>query len=139
YENRFARFQTYTADIVDYKINGSMDSLYKEMAIQRTVPTIPDLVKDLPDSEWMDFQDYAFRLYAPVGTTIVNDSKASDLAAARVTGSTNAWAIQLPNTTLPREGQWKLYANVRIDPGNGAPGDTAFLHGIYPPIENEAE
>ncbi len=139
FNNRFDRFKTYTADIVNYNQSGTMKSLYDMIELQkgRTVPTIPDLVKDLPESDWMDFQDNTFKLYTPVGTTMVSDPKASDHIAARVRGNADAWAIQLHNTTLPRKGQWKLYANVRVDPGKGKEGDTAFRYGIYPPSADQ--
>lgn len=138
FTNRFQRFKTYTADVVHYKVNSSIASLYEMIEVGRTVPTVPDFVRNLPATDWIDYQDNALRLHAPVGTKIVQDPKASDNAAARVTGSTNAWAIQLPDLTLPRTGKWKLYANVRIDPGTGSPGAKAFDYGIYPPKEDTA-
>ncbi|MFC3772325.1 DUF4838 domain-containing protein [Paenibacillus sp. GCM10012303] len=133
YDNRYARFKTYTADIINYKSKGTMESLYRLIDIRRTLPTIPDFVSGLPDSDWMDFQDHMFWLYEPAGTTLVSDAAASDQAAAKVKGSTNQWAIQLHDTVLPREGQWKLYANVRVDPGTGLPGTIAFNYGFNSP------
>lgn len=138
FDNRYARFKTYTADIKHYKINGKMEALYNLFEIRRTIPPVPDFVKHLPGTDWVDYQDDSFQLYDPVGTTIVQDPEASDNAAARVKGSTNAWAIQLPNYVLPREGRWKLYANVRVDPGDGSTGSKAFDYGIYPPMANRA-
>ncbi|MBP1991703.1 DUF4838 domain-containing protein [Paenibacillus eucommiae] len=138
FENRFDRFKANTANVVDYKANTNIELLYEWIEVGRTVPTIPDFVQSLPASDWVDFQDNAMRLHTPVGTKIVQDAKASDNAAVRVTGNTNTWAIQIPDTTLPRTGKWKLYANVRIDPGTGSPSDKAFDFGIYPPMEDTA-
>jgi len=132
FDNRFDRFKVFTADIKHYKINGTMESLIEQI-VPRTISTTPEFVEALPQSDWREYQDYALQLYPLVGTKIVQDPKASDSAAAKVTGSTNAWAIQLPNLNLPREGKWTLYANVRIDPGTGSAGDTAFRYGIYHP------
>ncbi|MBP1991710.1 DUF4838 domain-containing protein [Paenibacillus eucommiae] len=134
FNNRFTRFKEFTAGIKHYKINGTMESLYDQI-FERTVSATPDFVADLPKADWREYQDYALQLYSPVGTKMVQDPKASDSAAARVTGSTNAWAIQLPNLNLPREGKWTLYANVRIDPGTGTAGDTAFRYGISHPTK----
>lgn len=136
FENRFNRFKTHTANVVDYKSNTSIKLLYEMMELGRTLPDVPPFVQNLPASDWLDFQDNALRLHTPVGTKLVQDAKASDNVAARVPGSTNAWAIQLPNLTLPKEGQWKLYAHVRIDPGTGVAGNKAFEYGIYPPMGN---
>ncbi|RKN70603.1 DUF4838 domain-containing protein [Paenibacillus ginsengarvi] len=130
FDNRYARFKTYTADVINYKSKATMTSLYKLIDIRRTLPTIPDFVSSLPYSDWLDYQDHTFRLYEPVGTTLVSDAKASDKAAAKVKGSTNQWAIQLPDTELPREGRWNLYASVRIDPGTGSSGAAAMNYGF---------
>jgi hypothetical protein len=138
FENRFNRFKANTADVIDYKSNTPIQLLYDTIGLNRTVPDVPSFVQDLPASDWMDYQDDSLRLYTPVGTKLVQDAKASDNVAARVTGNANAWAIQLPNLTLPKEGKWKLFAHVRIDPGTGVAGNKAFDYGIYPPTQNTA-
>ncbi|WP_176706149.1 DUF4838 domain-containing protein [Paenibacillus hemerocallicola] len=130
YDNRYARFKTYTTDVINYKSKGTMASLYQLIDVRRTLPTAPGFVSTLPYSDWLDFQDHRFRLYEPAGTTLVNDVKASDNAAARVKGSTNQWAIQLHDTELPREGRWNLFASVRIDPGTGSSGVAAMNYGF---------
>jgi hypothetical protein len=111
----------------------TIQNLYVDRIVAVRVSTIPDFVADLPESDWKDYQDNALQLSSSAGTMIVQDPRASDHTAAKVTGSTNAWAFQLPSLSLPNEGQWKLYANVRIDPGTGTAGDTAFKYGIYHP------
>lgn len=130
YDNRYDRFKTYTADVINYKSKATMAALYQLIDIRRTLPTTPDFVSSLPYSDWLDYQDHTFRLYEPVGTTLVSDLEESDHAAAKVKGSTNQWAIQLHDTELPREGTWNLYASVRIDPGTGSPGVTAMNMGF---------
>jgi len=132
YANRLQRFKTYTSDIAEYKIGSSMASLYTLLEIERTVSDVPDFVQHLPASAWMEYQDSSFRLWAPAGAALVQDAKASDSAAARIGGDQEDWAVQLTNSVLPKEGEWKLYASVRVDPGDGAPNDKAFEYGIFP-------
>jgi len=128
-EARKQRFKTYTEGVGFYAIGLPMKNLYDLMDIPKVAPTIPDLVKDLPASSWQDIQELNFKLTG--GAKLVPDSKASNSVAASVYGTVNSWAIQINSEVLPREGKWKLYANVRVDPGTGVAGNTAFTYGIY--------
>lgn len=127
---RLQRFKSNTAGVQYYSINGSMQSLYDFMDIDLTAPPDPDLVQGIPDSDWIDFQETDYRLFSGAG--MIYDTQASNHAALTITGNTNSWAIQLHNDVLPREGEWKLYANVRVDPGSGTTESTAFKLGVYP-------
>lgn len=127
---RLQRFKSYTAGVQYYSVNGTMQSLYDFMGIDLVAPPDPGIVQGLPASDWHDFQETDFRLFA--GGSMVYDAKASNHAALAVAGNANIWAIQLHNDILPREGQWKLYANARVDPGSGSAGSTAFKLGVYP-------
>lgn len=130
-ELRLQRFKDLTGNVTSYRIdNGNIQLLYQMLEIDRLAPPVPEFIKNLPESDWIDFQDLDFRLLA--GASMVFDEKASDHVAMRLEGQTSAWGIQLNNTSLPRDGSWKLYANVRVDPGDGSPQAGAFRYGLYP-------
>src|SRR5690606_14266415 len=42
------------------------------------------------------------------------------------------WGVQMHLDSLPPDGQWRLYAMVRIDPGTGAPDQRAMSMGVSP-------
>lgn len=129
-ESRMQRFKDYSQNIERYRIdNGLMPILYEQLALERVAASVPDPVANLPASDWTDMQDMVFRLFA--GAEIVTDAKASDHAAAKL-GKTDAWGIQVDSQALPREGRWKLYANVRIDPSSGIASGPALRYGLYP-------
>jgi hypothetical protein len=96
---------------------------------------LPDFLVDVPDSDWVKFEEDEFILYDPAVS--VDDSKASNQKAAQLAGNKIDWAIQLHRASLPQEGQWKIYAHARIDRGSANAGN-AFSYGIYPPYENSA-
>lgn len=127
---RLQRFKQLTAGVQYYSANGTMQTLYNFMDIDLVAPPVPDPVAQQPAAEWQDFQETDFRLFAGGGMTY--DAKASNNAALTVPGNTNTWAIQLHSDVLPREGEWKLYANVRVDPGTGTADAMAFQYGVYP-------
>ncbi|MEF3313052.1 DUF4838 domain-containing protein [Paenibacillus sp. GYB004] len=129
--NRLQRFKSLTQNMQSFRIeNGELAQLYQLLEVERSSSPIPDIVQNLPDEDWIELQDYDFRLHA--GAAVVQDVKASDQAAARLSGSSTAWGIQMNHTNLPREGRWKLYAYVRVDPGSGSSGAGAFRFGLYP-------
>lgn len=127
---RMQRFKDYTADAVRYAEppHATIESLYKLLELERVDPPTPDIVKDLPLSSWKDVQEDSFQLS---GAHMVYDAKASNHVTASIGGDVDSWGIQLQRDFLPPEGKWKLYANVRIDPGTGVAGNTAFTYGIY--------
>lgn len=128
--SRLQRFKQLTAGVQYYSANGLMQTVYDFLDIDLAAPPVPDLVAQQPGAEWRDFQEVDFRLFAGGGMT--HDVKASNHAALTIPGNTNNWAIQLHNDVLPREGEWKLYASVRVDPGSGPAEATAFQLGVYP-------
>lgn len=135
-ERRFARFERYTSAMGINKYGegaGTIASLITAMQIERRVPPVPDICKGMPVSDWIDFQDLALRRYAG---EVVADPLASDGGAIKLPGKIPAWAVQLKLDNLPPEGQWRLYAVVRIDRGVGADAAKAFSCGIYPPFGN---
>jgi hypothetical protein len=91
--------------------------------------TVPDVCKGLPEDSWVDIQDNEFVLYSP-GTwvSLVDDPKASDGAAARMTTNHNQWATQW---AVPADltGRWHVYAVVRCE-ATAKEGD-AFQLGVY--------
>ncbi len=109
---------------------GRVEDILAALSIPRRLAPPPPECRGLPDSHWVQAQDISFRL---ADATIVADPKASDGGAARMPGNTSVWGIQYPlQMLLPEEGQWDIYAEVRIDPGRGKPDDTAMLLGIDP-------
>ncbi|MBP1994049.1 DUF4838 domain-containing protein [Paenibacillus eucommiae] len=87
---------------------------------------IPDFLVGVPENDWVKFEEDEFILYDPA--VIVDDTKATNQKAAQLAGNKVDWAIQLHRASLPQEGQWEIYANVRIDPGMATDGD-AFTTG----------
>jgi hypothetical protein len=135
--NRLQRFKSLTQNMPSFRIdNGDIQQLYQLLELERIAPPVPGIVQNMPAGDWIDVQDIDFRLLS--GATAVYDGKASDHAAARLSGSSTAWGIQLNNTSLPRDGRWKLYAYARVDPGSGSPGAGAFRFGLYPTVSAPA-
>ncbi len=112
---------------------GKMTNMLKIMEVERTASVPLAEVAGLPKSKWMEFTDLSFIVE---GGGIVADKLASDGGAATLPGNKAIWGIQLKLDYLPPEGQWKLYASVRIDPGEGADDETAMTFGVYPPFGN---
>jgi len=127
--DRHRRFVLSTIDLGNYKQSEPVYALLEVINIKRTVTPVPDFVKHVPEEDWIEFQTEAFNL---IQAKLVHDPKASNAVAAKVTGSTGAWAFQLHNRVLPKEGRWKLYASVRVDPGEGYAASPALSYGIYP-------
>lgn len=138
-QNRIARFDaelTASGLTVSHIGGGTPAQLKAQVRIERSAPTPPATVAGLPPSDWVDFQDSMFRLYAPI-TTTVEDVAASDRYTVRMPGSANAWGVQFPLYMLPPEGTWKLYVSVRVDTGTAEPAANAFVAGVYPPFDND--
>jgi hypothetical protein len=133
-EKRLARFyQTiHTAKVTEYRQGGSIEELHELLAIERHTPEAPALVRELPKSDWMDFQDLGFNLYDTA--RIVPDKVASDGAAARMNGNSSTWAVQLKLNKLPKQGSWELYASVRIDAAANHDKDIGVRVGSSPPM-----
>lgn len=80
-------------------------------------PTPPKEVAGLPADRWSDVQQGEFMLYE-LGNwvNIVEDPKASDGIAARMTTNHTQWATQYPVPgDLTAFGKWHCYASVRVD------------------------
>lgn len=88
----------------------------------------------LPADRWIDFQDDTFRLANPgVWVALTADPAASDGVAARMPGTHNEWAVQLPleapELGLRRAAKWRVAVFVRAE-RTGQDG-VAFTCGIY--------
>lgn len=120
--------------IRQYRQGGqNMDELAAIMDIERGDSAPPALVKNLPATDWIEIQDLGInRYYKP--TIIVADDKASDGAAARLNGDSEAWVIQVKRHLVPEEGQWDIYAEVRVDAEGAGDEDTALCIGYAPPM-----
>ena len=130
--NRLARFErsARAAGVDRYGEGvGNLQTLLAAVAAERTVSDVPAECAGLPEDDWRDFMDMEMLIYAG---NLVGDSKASDRVAVRLRGNTDIWGIQMRLDSLPPDGQWKLYAVVRIDPGSGTKQDRAMSLGVHP-------
>ncbi|HTL29932.1 MAG TPA: DUF4838 domain-containing protein [Tepidisphaeraceae bacterium] len=95
-------------------------------------PELPKAGTKLEPGQFDIQQDQLF-LYGKGKTTeIVDDPKASDGKAARMTANHTEWAIQLHLKDTPQlngPGPWKCYIVARIDPKAKAGG--AFQYGLH--------
>ncbi|WP_146762326.1 DUF4838 domain-containing protein [Paenibacillus contaminans] len=116
-----------------YFFTSSAANLYvDQMILVKQVPEeLPDFLDGVPESDWVKFEENEFTLYDPAA--VVDDAKAANRKAAQLAGNKPDWAIQLHRAKLPQEGQWKIYAKVRINRGSATAGN-AFSYGIYPPL-----
>ena len=132
YDNRMARFwpAVEEAKVWQYRQGGKMDELRQLVTVERKDEIAPAaLVEGLDKKDWVEFQEQSFNRYY-ARTFIVEDSAASDGAAARLDGRDNAWVLQLWHARLPEEGSWEVYAAVRAEPAGGAGADAnAFTFG----------
>ncbi len=131
--DRRSRFEQYVteAGIVNYSEDSSIDALYAAMDINRTNPPVPGVADGLSEEDWVDYQDIDLELYD--NAEWVEDSKASDNGAVKKSGDNGVWAIQMKLNMLPTEGEWTLYAYVRVEPKSGGnPDNTAFYMGVDP-------
>jgi len=63
--------------------------------------SIPDICKNLPDTAWMDWQEFEFNKRPEKQVTLVRDEAASNKVAARMPGDHNIWAVQFPLLRFP--------------------------------------
>lgn len=87
----------------------------------------PEIVKDLPEMTWIDYQEYDFNKANPgVWVSIVDDANASNKRTAKMPGDHHEWATAKPLTQEVFElksssgksdtpGTYRLYAFVRCD------------------------
>ncbi len=108
---------------------GKLDDLKAMVSVERRKPSAPDIAKDLPATDWVEFQDlYCNRYMAQV----VSDEVASDGGAVRLPGKPHIWGIQFRPANLPKEGKWDVWAAVRVDKNKGGDGDDALRLGFDP-------
>lgn len=136
-QNRLARFyKNYEqSGMKYYRQTAGIKELKEIFAIERTTPTIPEIVQGKPASDWVDFQELCFTRYSEGDRNkLVADPEASDSVAIRITGKSPVWTVQFRRYKLPREGKWNLYASVRAERGDGDAGDAAIRVGSSPPM-----
>lgn len=132
-EARSARLvESYAAaGVKQYIQGGGLKELQELIAIDRKPTSRPDIVKDLPDADWREYQDLAFTRY---GSKTVADPAASDGVAIRLDGNNTVWAAQFRRFKLPTEGKWDLYMAVRIDKAKEDDALPAVNVGSSPPM-----
>jgi hypothetical protein len=134
---RLERIQqnTLLAGITKYgEGQGDMKDMLGVMALERKASKPHPLVTGLPPEDWAEVRDMDFRRE---GCISVADDKASGGVALMLPGNTGRWGIQLQLDALPQKGEWRLYAVVRIDPGDGPDDANAISMGVYPPMHNK--
>jgi hypothetical protein len=119
------------AGVKQYIQGGNLQELKDLLAIERRPSPRPDIVNDLPDTDWHEYQDLAFTRY---GSKTVADPAASDGAAIRLDGNNTVWAAQFRRFKLPREGKWDLYMSVRVDGAKDDDSLPAVNVGSSPPM-----
>lgn len=91
---------------------------------------VPAELRNLPRSDWFDLQDGEFELHSnEQQVRRVEDPKASDGWAARMSGDHLNWSIQATLNPLAGASQWTIYAAVRIE-HTGQDG-IAFICGVW--------
>lgn len=132
--NRLVRFKTSTKSVKlrQYRQGGGMEELTELLDVKRHTPESPVMFWDLPATDWRVFQDLSFNRYD--SARIVQDSKASDGAAVRIRGNSSTWAVQFKLDKLPKDGEWDLYADVRVDATSGHDREEGARVGAYPPM-----
>lgn len=139
WENRLNRLEEEmrAAGLTRYSEGGGTpEDLMRQLRIASAPATPPAAVAGLPLEDWVDYQEPALKLYAPV-TTILDDPDASNGYTVRMPGNRPDWGVQLPLAALPTTDTWKLYMAVRADTGTAAPDATAMVAGVWPPFGNE--
>ncbi|MEQ7129377.1 DUF4838 domain-containing protein [Actinopolymorpha sp. B11F2] len=106
--------------------------VFRAVAAAAGSPSVPpDAVEGLPDSDWVDYQEDVFVLYAPA-VTVAEDGDASNGYTIQMPGDRVDWAVQVPLDILPADGRWRLYLAVRADTGDADPAATALTLGVWP-------
>ncbi len=98
----------------------------------RTEAPPPPGTGDLDPADWIDLQDYSFRL-AREGdwAKLEHDEAASDSVAARMPGAHHEWAVQLDTSAAAVEdgATYTVYASIRVEAS--AEEGPAFSAGVY--------
>lgn len=131
---RIARFERYARQAGIAQLGegvGGLNQALQSMRIERTVPQPPSIVEGLGRDQWVEYQDLDLRRYRG---DVVGDPKASDGGALSMPGNIAIWGVQMQLDSLPQDGAWKLYAEVRVDPAEGKPEDRAMSFGVNPGI-----
>ncbi len=114
---------------------GDVDWLRRLVSITPSPAEPPAEVADLPASDWVDYQELDFTLY-PLNADVVEDATASSGYAARMTGGSIDWGIQLELSLLPPDIDWTVYVVVRADTQSEDPTARAMSIGVHPPFGN---
>ncbi len=121
-----------TFKVRQYRQGGGLPELAELLAVERRTAEVPELARSLPKSDWVDFQDLSFNRYE--SARIVQDAAASDGAAIRMNGASSTWAVQFKLDKLPKQGDWDLYASVRVDAEGAQDKDIGARVGFSPPM-----
>lgn len=91
----------------------------------------PEKCKDLPEDQWVEFQDAFFGMARSRWGRTVDDPRASDGKAARMPATHHEWAVQCHlSDDLTLNNPWHCYVVARCDVKKNAGGDVMTM-GIY--------
>lgn len=128
-----------TEGITQYRQGGSVKELFDIIGMERKEASLPQALKDVPPDRIKEVQDLGFNRYF-ANTVLVQDELASDGVAARIQGNVGAWVIQAKRHLIPEEGEWDVYAEIRIVAKAGTDaGETLAKIGSAPPMDRYAE
>ncbi|MBN2713213.1 MAG: DUF4838 domain-containing protein [Planctomycetes bacterium] len=114
-----------------YKQGGSLKDLQTMISIERKPASKPEIAEGLDDADWREYSDMTINRY---GSFVVPDALASDGGALKLPGNSGGWIAQFRRYKLPKEGEWDVYASIRVDRGNARDDKTAVNLGISPPM-----
>jgi hypothetical protein len=99
---------------------------------RRENPAPPVECRNLPRTDWIDFQDEFFPFNQSQWGALKPDARASDGMAAWMPGTHREWALSLrfaDSMALLQDGEWTAYIVLRVD--RKAATGLAFSSGIY--------
>ncbi|WP_341677879.1 DUF4838 domain-containing protein [Niveibacterium sp. SC-1] len=118
--------------LTQYRQGGGVAEMNAIVALERTASKPPAYVGGLAATDWAEIPDLAFWRFDTA--TLVADAAASDGVAARMSGASTAWAIQVRMDKLPAAGSWDVFADVRVEPEGTTPATEGLRVGTTPPM-----
>ncbi len=119
--------------IKQYRQSGPMSEFFEIIEMDRKPSALPVEFANVKPENIREVQDLGFNRYYNT-TVLVTDPKASDGITARLEGKNGAPLIQAKHHLLPEEGEWDVYAQVRVEADGAADDDKVGGVGSMPPM-----
>ncbi|MFM0737931.1 DUF4838 domain-containing protein [Paraburkholderia xenovorans] len=120
-----------------YRQSGDLGALRSLLDVSWHPSTPPAGVSKLDATDWQEIGVRKLNLYD--SARVVSDTEAAQGGAVSLRGDSGAWAVQLKFDKLPHEGQWDLFAEVRVPDAALAPAGSAIRVGAYPPMTRRTD